>query len=69
MDQKASDRFDVLYDFRLKRKFPLVPEPFGPVRFDSLSFIFYGPSLGKSNCSYLPELDVEKYYLSKAETE
>ena len=68
MDQKASEIFNDLYDFRLKRTFPLVPEPFGPLRFMWSNLLLpYGPCLGKYNCSYLPELDAKKYYLSKAE--
>jgi len=69
MDQKASERDDDIEDFRLKRKFPLVPEPFGPVQFQWSDVIFFPLSLRASTCSYSPELDGEKYYLSKTEEE
>jgi hypothetical protein len=63
--QKTSEVLDLI-DFRLERKFPLVPELFGRVRFEWTN-LFWGPSLNKSNCDYLPELNPKQYYLSSSE--
>jgi len=63
--QKASEVLDDLLDFRLERKFPLVPELYGPVRFE-WTYLFFGSSMKKSTCDHLPELNPKQYYLSSS---